>query len=282
VAAERLGQHVVHTRALQHSTHRATGDDTGTGAGRTEQHHTGGFLTLHRVRNGACDAGHAEEVLLGLLDALGDRRGHLLGLAVADADLTVAVTDHDQSGEAEATTTLDDLGHAVDRYNALEVRVLVLGRPATATVTTVPAVPAATALAVLLLAGSALAAGLPRTSRHQAFLPFSNLLTIRIPTPLRERRRPAPRSGRGRRCRPGRTPRTRHPRSWRGRPPVRRPWRPWPSCRPRRRPRRPRASTQQPACGPRRRRSAARRCAGRSASPTAADAPRCRRSSCAA
>src|SRR5690606_8877429 len=92
VAAERLGQHVVHTRALQHSTHRATGDDTGTGAGRTEQHHTGGFLTLHRVRNGACDAGHAEEVLLGLLDALGDRRGHLLGLAVADADLTVAVT----------------------------------------------------------------------------------------------------------------------------------------------------------------------------------------------
>src|SRR5215207_6054800 len=89
-----LGEHVVDAGALEHGTHRATGDDTGTGAGRLEQHDTGRRLTLHRVRDGAGDARHGVEVLLGLLDALGDRRGHLLGLAVADADLAVAVT-HD-------------------------------------------------------------------------------------------------------------------------------------------------------------------------------------------
>src|SRR5699024_11911540 len=37
-----------------------------------------------------------------------DRGRHLLGLAVADADRPVAVPDDDESGEAEATTTLDD------------------------------------------------------------------------------------------------------------------------------------------------------------------------------
>src|SRR5690606_7190173 len=116
----------------------------------------------------------AEEVLLRFLDTLGDRRGHFLGLAVADADLAVPVTDDDESGEAEATTTLDDLGDAVDRYDALEVRGLVLGRPATATVTTVPAVPAP----ALAGARPALSAGLPRTSRHQAFLPFSRFLPM--------------------------------------------------------------------------------------------------------
>src|SRR4051794_25081511 len=123
-----LGEHVVDACALEHRTHRATGDDTGTGAGRLEQHDTGGRLTLHRVRDGAGDARHGVEVLLGLLDALGDRRGHLLGLAVADADLAVAVTHDHQGGEAEAPTTLDDLGHAVDGNHALDVVALLGGR----------------------------------------------------------------------------------------------------------------------------------------------------------
>ena len=119
-----LRQHVVDAGALQHGAHRATGDDAGTGRGRTQQDDARGLLTLDRVRDGALDAGHLEEVLLGLLDALGDRRGHLLGLAVADADRAVAVADDDQRGEAEATATLDDLGDAVDRHDALDVGAL--------------------------------------------------------------------------------------------------------------------------------------------------------------
>src|SRR5690606_21842968 len=201
VAAERLGQHVVDAGALQHSTHRATRDDTGTGAGRTQQHNACGHLTLHRVRDGPGDTRHPEEVLLRLFHALGDRRGNFLGLAVADADLTVTVADDDQRGEAEPPATLDDLGDAVDRDDALEVRVLLLGRPATATVTAVPPVPAATALAI----AGARPAALPCTSRHQAFLPLS-LTCIRTPTPPREPRRRGQRSGRGSRDHRGRTP----------------------------------------------------------------------------
>src|SRR3712207_2452262 len=45
-----LREHVVDAGALEHGTHRATGDDTGTGAGRLEQHDTSGRLTLHRDR----------------------------------------------------------------------------------------------------------------------------------------------------------------------------------------------------------------------------------------
>ena len=137
--AERLAQHVVDAGALQHGAHRTTGDDAGTGAGRTQQHDAGRRLTLHRVRDGALDARDLEEVLLGLLDTLGDRRGHLLGLAVADADRAVAVADDDQRGEAEAATTLDDLGDAVDRDDALDVRRSSPRRAATAAVAAVAA-----------------------------------------------------------------------------------------------------------------------------------------------
>ena len=115
--------------ALEHGAHRATGDDTGTGSGRTQQDDAGGLLALDRVRDGALDPGDLEEGLLGLLDALGDRRGHLLGLAVADADHAVAVADDHEGGEAEATTTLDDLGDTVDRDDALDVGGLVGALP---------------------------------------------------------------------------------------------------------------------------------------------------------
>src|SRR3954454_6801366 len=202
---EALGEDVLDAGALQDGTHRATGDDAGTGAGRLQEHDTGGTLTLDRVRDGAGDPRDLEEVLLRLLHALGDRGRHLLRLAVADTDHAVTVAHHDQRGEAEATTTLHDLGDPVDGHHALEVRGLVLGRPATATVATVPAVPAVTAVSAVVTALTALAAAeLPRTSRHQAILPVFVCIT-RTPARLRGPRRRAPRSGRGSRCHRGRT-----------------------------------------------------------------------------
>ena len=117
-----------------HSSTARTGPPAMTpvpGRAGLQQHDAGRLLALDGVRDRALDAGDLEEVLLGLLDALGDRRRHLLGLAVADADGAVAVAHHDERGEAEAAAALDDLGHAVDRDDALDVRGL-LGRAASA------------------------------------------------------------------------------------------------------------------------------------------------------
>src|SRR5207248_5884258 len=128
----------------QHGAHRAAGDHTGTGAGRLEQHHAARVLTLNRVRDRGGDPGHLEEVLLGLLDTLGDGGRHLLGLAVPDADGTVAVAHHDQRGEAEPAAALDDLGDAVDRDDPFEMRRLLRRRVAPAALaTTLAAVAAA-------------------------------------------------------------------------------------------------------------------------------------------
>src|SRR5205823_1614497 len=98
------------------------------------------------VRDGALDAGDLEELLLGLLDTLGDRRGHLLGLAVADAHGAVAVAHHHECGEAEAAATLDDLGNTVDGHHALDVGAL-LSLVAATVATVVAAVAAVAALA---------------------------------------------------------------------------------------------------------------------------------------
>src|SRR6185436_17228791 len=118
------------------------------GRGRAQHDDSGSLLALDRVRDGALDAGDLEELLLGLLDALGNRGRHLLGLAVADADHSLAVADDHQGGEAEATTTLDDLGDAVDRDDALDVGGLVASS-ATVVASATVAGGAATALSAL-------------------------------------------------------------------------------------------------------------------------------------
>src|SRR6266536_2091570 len=165
VRAERLGQHVVDARALEHGAHRAAGDDARTGTGRLEQHHAGRCLALHGVWDRLLDARDLEEVLLGLLDTLRDRGRHLLGLAVADADRAVTVADDDEGGEAEPAAALDHLGDAVDGDEPLDVRALL--RCATASAVAAVAAVAATSLAASLVAarsGSALRSG------HQTFL----------------------------------------------------------------------------------------------------------------
>ena len=151
---ERLGQHVVNACALEYCTHGATCDNTGTSGCRAEHHNACSCLTLHAVRDGATlDAGNAEEVLLCFLDTLGDCCGNFLSLTVANADQAVTVTNDDQCGEAEATTTLDDLGNAVDGHNALDVLVLLLLASAVVTALTTATTLAAVVAALLALVG---------------------------------------------------------------------------------------------------------------------------------
>src|SRR5690606_35704880 len=85
-----------------------------------------------------------------LLDALRDRQRDLAGLAVADTDHAVAVTHDDERREAEATTALDDLRHAVDGHDALE-ELAVLAAATAATVVTRGALAAATTSLARLL-----------------------------------------------------------------------------------------------------------------------------------
>jgi hypothetical protein len=58
---------------------------------------------------------HADQATLGLLGGLADALGHLLGLALAEADAAALVADDHERGEAEALAALDGLGHPVDR-----------------------------------------------------------------------------------------------------------------------------------------------------------------------
>ena len=113
--AERLAQDVVHAGLLEDDAGGATGDDAGTGGGRLHQDAAGAGDAEHRVGDRAAGEGDVEQVALGLLGALLDGEGHLLGLAVAEPDTAVAVADHDERREREATATTHDLGDAVDR-----------------------------------------------------------------------------------------------------------------------------------------------------------------------
>ncbi len=71
------------------------------------------------VQGAALAQGHADHLALGLFGGLADRLGHLFGLALAEADTALLVAHNDKRGKAEALTTLDGLGDAVDRHEAV-------------------------------------------------------------------------------------------------------------------------------------------------------------------
>ena len=86
----------------------------------------GAVVALDGVRDGpVLGDGHVEHVLLGVLDALGNGQGHLGGLAHAEADVALAVTDGNEGDEGHAAAALDGLGDTVDEDDALlKIRVL--------------------------------------------------------------------------------------------------------------------------------------------------------------
>ena len=58
--------------------------------------------------------GNLDHALLCRLGGLANRFADFVRLAEAEANAAVLVAGHDQRAEAEATSTLDDLGAAVD------------------------------------------------------------------------------------------------------------------------------------------------------------------------
>src|SRR5207253_2874398 len=80
---------------LDHRPNSATGDHARAARGWL-QHYIGGAEVADRlVRNGIFLHGHANEVLLRVLNALTDRVGNLVRLPEPHPNDAVAITDHD-------------------------------------------------------------------------------------------------------------------------------------------------------------------------------------------
>jgi len=110
----RLADDVGHTDALKDSTHSTTSLHTGTRGSGLHNHARATKLGHLLVGDGSIVDGDLDEVLLGHLGTLGDSGSDLVGLAqsVTDDAITVA---HDNDGcKGESTSTLGDLGCAVD------------------------------------------------------------------------------------------------------------------------------------------------------------------------
>ena len=122
--------------SLEDCTDGAAGDNAGTGGCRTKQNFAGRVAALNNVSDGTADHGDAEEVLLRFLNTLGNSLGNFLGLSVADTDGAFTVTDDNQSGEGETTSTLHNLGHAVDGDNTLDVLIFVFAPTSVAVLAT--------------------------------------------------------------------------------------------------------------------------------------------------
>ena len=85
--AERLGEDVLHPADLEHGAHRAAGDDAGPRRGRLEQHRARAEAARSRRGGWSCRrAAPLRRFFLASSIPLRIADGHLLGLAVAEAD----------------------------------------------------------------------------------------------------------------------------------------------------------------------------------------------------
>ena len=109
-----LGQNVLDAGRLEDGAHSTTGLYTGTGScGLHENAGTTEFRLL-LVRDGRVDDGNLHEILLRILDTLGDGGGDFVSLTETIANNAVLVSDDNDRRETEVTTTFGDLGHSLN------------------------------------------------------------------------------------------------------------------------------------------------------------------------
>jgi hypothetical protein len=106
---------------FQHGTHWATSDNAGTWCCWSQHNDTGRFFTGHWVRDRVLDTRDAEETLLCLFDSLGNGLWNFFSLAVADTDVSIAISNNYKSCEGEATAAFDDLCYTIDRNYAFNI-----------------------------------------------------------------------------------------------------------------------------------------------------------------
>src|SRR5258708_22030617 len=118
VRAVRLSEDVLDAGGLDHSAHRASGNHASAWRGRLEHDASRSQLEVDLVRDGRAYHRHGDHVALGDLHPLADGFGHFFRLADSRADAPIHVADDDQRAERELASALDDLGDAVDAYDA--------------------------------------------------------------------------------------------------------------------------------------------------------------------
>ena len=146
VAAARLGEDVSDACELDDGSDGASGYDAGAGRGWLEHDDGAAVLGYDVVRDGRALEGDFDHVASGLDGALADGVGHGVGLAHADADVSLFVTDDDDGVEAEVSSALDDLcdaGYSDDSFD----EVLLVGVAIAVAVAVAVAIP----VSVLLL-----------------------------------------------------------------------------------------------------------------------------------
>src|SRR5438128_4871817 len=114
VCAERLGQDVLHPGRLEHGPNGPARDDPGALRGGAQENARRPEVTRDLAGNRRVLERHEDQILLGVLDRLPDRLGHLAGLAQSHAHVSPPIPHHDQRGEGESPATLDHLGDPVD------------------------------------------------------------------------------------------------------------------------------------------------------------------------
>ncbi len=104
----------MHASRFKYRTYTTTGDDTSTRRRWAKENLAAVELADYFVRDRVALELYWLEVLACLLSALANRFRNFVCLAVTDADLASLVPCYYESGEAETTTTFDDLSATVD------------------------------------------------------------------------------------------------------------------------------------------------------------------------
>ena len=131
--AERLGEHVVDPGRLEDGAGGATGDDTGAGRGRLEQHAAASCsprITWVMVEPAR---GTLKRFFLASSMPFWIAAGTSFALPYPRPTLPFSVADDDERGEREPPAALHDLGDPVDRDHPLFVLAFGHDRPASDT-----------------------------------------------------------------------------------------------------------------------------------------------------
>ena len=114
-----LLKNVADADSFDNGTDRTAGNNARSFEGRFQEDAARPEVSEHFMRNGASVKGNREQVLLGLLAALANRLRHFVGLAKADANAALAVTNDNLRGERKPATALNDFCAAVDMNHAV-------------------------------------------------------------------------------------------------------------------------------------------------------------------